>query len=83
MAKRKRFADDGWAIWLTGDDTSTFYLNEWVNPQGKSYVDVAVRVRGIKGARNLNVYMPFKVEKSEIRPSASTVACLECVPGRI
>ena len=66
MAKRKCFADDGWAIWITGDDTSTFYLNEWVNPRGKSYVDVSVRIRGVKGTRNLNVYIPFGVEKAEI-----------------
>ena len=43
MAKHKHFADDGWAMWVNGDDISTFYLNEWVNPTGKSYVDVAVR----------------------------------------
>ena len=54
MAKRKSFADDGWAIWVTGEDTSTFYLNEWVNPQGKSYVDVSVRIRGVKGTHSLN-----------------------------
>lgn len=66
MAKRKRFADDGWAIWLTGDDTSTFYLNEWVNPQGKSYVDVSIRVRGIKGTRSLNLYIPFEVNGTEV-----------------
>ena len=66
MAKRKSFADDGWAIWVTGEDTSTFYLNEWVNPQGKSYVDVSVRIRGVKGTRDLNVYIPFRVEKTEV-----------------
>ena len=66
MAKRKSFADDGWAIWFTGEDTSTFYLNEWVNPQGKSYVDVSIRIRGIKGTRDLNVYIPFHVEKTEV-----------------
>ena len=66
MAKRKSFVDDGWAIWITGEDTSTFYLNEWVNPQGKSYVDVSVRIRGVKSTRNLNVYMPFNVEKREV-----------------
>ena len=66
MAKRKSFADDGWAIWVTGEDTSTFYLNEWVNPQGKSYVDVSIRIRGIKGTRDLNVYIPFHVEKTEV-----------------
>ena len=66
MAKRKSFADDGWAIWVTGDDTSTFYLNEWVNPQGKSYVDVSVRVRGIKATHDLNLYIPFQVEKAEV-----------------
>ena len=66
MAKRKSFADDGWAIWITGDDTSTFYLNEWVNPQGKSYVDVSVRIRGIKETHNLNVYIPFAIEKNEV-----------------
>ena len=66
MAKRKYFADDGWAIWVTGEDVSTFYLNEWVNPQGKSYVDVSVRIRGVRGTRDLNVYIPYKVDKSEI-----------------
>ena len=66
MAKRKSFADDGWAIWVTGDDTSTFYLNEWVNPRGKSYVDVSIRVRGIKATHDLNLYIPFQVEKTEV-----------------
>ena len=66
MAKRKSFADDGWAMWVAGEDTSTFYLNEWVNPQGKSYVDVSIRIRGIKGTRDLNVYIPFHVEKTEV-----------------
>ena len=66
MAKRKSFADDGWAIWVTGEDTSTFYLNEWVNPQGKSCVDVSVRIRGVKGTRDLNMYIPFHVEKTEV-----------------
>ena len=66
MAKRKSFADDGWAIWVTGEDTSTFYLNEWVNPQGKSYVDVSVRIRGVKDTHSLNVYIPFPIEKTEV-----------------
>ena len=70
MAKRKRFSDDGWAIWVTGDDTSTFYLNEWVNPQGNSYVDIAVRIRGVKGVHSLNVYIPFPVEKTEVEDLA-------------
>ena len=66
MAKRKSFSDDGWAIWITGEDTSTFYLNEWVNPQGKSYVDVSIRIRGVKGTHSLAVYIPFSVEKTEV-----------------
>ena len=66
MAKRKSFADDGWAVWVLGDDTSTVYLDEWVNPQGKSYVDVSVRIRGVKNTRGLNVYIPFVVEESDI-----------------
>ena len=70
MARRKSFADDGWAIWITGEDTSTFYLNEWINPQGKSYVDVAVRIRGVKTTRSLNVYIPFAVEKGEVEDLA-------------
>ena len=37
--KKRKFADDGWAIWIDGDDTSTVYINNWVNPKGKSYVD--------------------------------------------
>ena len=38
--KTRKFADDGWGIWIDGDDRSTVYLNEWINPKGKSYVDI-------------------------------------------
>lgn len=65
--KRKSFADDGWAIWIEGDDTSTVYLNDWLNPKGKSYVDLAVRIRGVQVSRNFYVYVPFPVNKEEIQ----------------
>ena len=64
--KQKKFADDGWAIWVDGDDTSTVYINDWLNPKGKSYVDIAVRIRGIKSSTFLNVYVPFVVSRNEI-----------------
>ena len=64
--KNKFFADDGWAFWIDGDDTSTIYLNNWLNPKGKSYVDVAIHIRGIKETKSLNMYFPFVVEKSEV-----------------
>ncbi len=64
--KQKKFADDGWAIWVDGDDTSTVYINNWLNPKGNSYVDVAVRIRGIKASKFLYVYVPFSVSCDEI-----------------
>ena len=64
--KRTKFADDGWAIWVDGDDTSTVYINDWLNPKGKSYVDIAIRVCGVKLGRSLNVYVPFTVLPAEI-----------------
>lgn len=67
MAKRKkRFADDGWAVWVSGDDTSTVYINDWLNPKGRSYVDFAVRIVGVEVSKSLHVYVPFKVERKEI-----------------
>ncbi len=67
MAKRQRkFVDDGWAIWVDGDDTSTVYINNWINPKGKSYVDFAVRIRGVKSSKSLFVYVPFAISKNEI-----------------
>lgn len=67
MAKEQRkYADDGWAVWVDGDDTSTVYINDWLNPKGKSYVDLAIRIRGVKASRALNVYIPFEVTKDEI-----------------
>ena len=67
MAKKERkFADDGWAVWIDGDDVSTVYINDWLNPKGVSYVDVAVRIRGIKSSKALNVYVPFAVSQGEI-----------------
>ena len=64
--KQRKFADDGWAIWIDGDDTSTVYINDWLNPKGKSYVDLAIRIRGIKASKHLCVYVPFEVGADEI-----------------
>ncbi|MBR4835661.1 MAG: hypothetical protein IKU99_01500, partial [Clostridia bacterium] len=64
--KQRKFADDGWAIWIDGDDTSTVYINDWLNPKGKSYVDLAIRIRGVKASKHLCVYVPFKVSSDEI-----------------
>ena len=73
-SKNKRFADDGWAVWVNGDDNSTVYINDWLNPQGESYVDFAVRIRGVKASKALNVYVPFSVTKEEIQ---DTSLCFE------
>ena len=64
--KQRKFADDGWAVWIDGDDTSTVYINDWINPKGKSYVDLAIRVRGVKLSKFLHVYIPFAISRDEI-----------------
>ena len=64
--KYRKFADDGWAIWVDGDDTSTVYINDWLNPKGKSYVDLAIRVRGVMASKALYVYVPFEICSKEI-----------------
>ena len=67
MAKKyKKFADDGWAVWIDGDDTSTIYINDWLNPKGKSYVDMAIRIRNIRASKFLHVYVPFPVAEHDI-----------------
>ena len=65
-SKKRKFADDGWALWIDGDDRSTIYLNEWINPKGRSYVDISVRVYGAKEAKAVNFFVPFTIEKNEI-----------------
>ena len=37
--KHRKITDDGWAVWIDGDDTSTIYINDWINPKGNSYID--------------------------------------------
>ena len=64
--KQKKFADDGWAVWVDGDDTSTVYINNWLNPKGKSYVDLGLRIRGVTSSKLLHVYVPFVVTADEI-----------------
>lgn len=64
--KQRKFADDGWAIWVDGDDISTVYINNWLNPKSKSYVDLAIRIRGVKSSRFLYVYVPFIISSDEI-----------------
>ena len=65
-SKSKRFVDDGWAVWVEGDDLSTVYINDWINPKKKSFVDFAIKIRGVKKSNNLYIYVPFLIEKSEI-----------------
>ena len=64
--KQRKFADDGWAVWLEGNDTSTVYINDWVNPEGRSYVDLGIRIRGVKSSKNLYVYVPFALSRDEM-----------------
>lgn len=64
--KQRKFADDGWAVWVDGEDTSTVHINDWLNPTSKSFVDIAIHIRGIKVSKSLNVYVPFPVSKEEI-----------------
>ncbi|MBR5479170.1 MAG: hypothetical protein IKU84_03245 [Clostridia bacterium] len=67
MGSRKRkFVDDGWALWIDGDDRSTIYLNEWINPKGSNYVDVGVRVYGAKETKTVNFFVPFAIDETEI-----------------
>ncbi len=66
MSKKSFFADDGWAIWIDGDDTSTIYLNDWLNPKGKSFVDIAIHTRKIGQTRSLNIYIPFELAADEL-----------------
>ena len=65
--KQRKFADDGWAVWVDGDDVSTVYINDWLNPKGESFVDLAVRIRGVKASKSLNIYVPFLVSKEELQ----------------
>lgn len=64
--KQRKFADDGWAVWIDGDDVSTIHINDWLNPMGKSFVDIAIHTRGIRVCRSLNVFVPFSVSREEI-----------------
>ena len=64
--KYRRFADDAWAVWIDGEDVSTVYINDWLNPKGKSFVDFAIRIRGVRASKGLNVYVPFALDKEEI-----------------
>ena len=64
--KGKKFTDDGWALWIDGDDTSTVYFHDWMNPKGKSYIDVSIKIVGIKETSCLSLYVPFKIAKEEI-----------------
>ena len=67
MPKRQRkFADDSWAVWIGGDDTTTVYINDQINPKGKNYVDLAIRIRSVKAGTSLNVYVPFELTSDEI-----------------
>lgn len=64
--EQRKFADDSWAIWIDGEDTSNVYINDWLNPKWKSYVDLAIHIHGIKESKGLHVYVPFAVSKEEI-----------------
>ena len=64
--KGKKYTDDGWAIWIDGDDTSTIYFHDWMSPKGKSYIDVSIKIVGVKGTSKFCLYVPFAVSEGEI-----------------
>ncbi len=67
MSKKiRKYTDEGWALWITGDRQSTLYLNEWVNPSGKSFVDVSTRIYNAKNVTEANFFVPFHISASEI-----------------
>ena len=67
MAKKQRkFVDDGWAIWTDGDDICTIYLQDWLNPKGDSYVDLAIRIRNVGVSTRMRVYVPFDISHDDI-----------------
>ena len=65
--KGKKFTDDGWALWIDGDDTSTVYFHDWMSPKGKSYIDVSIKIVGIQNTSKLCLYVPFAVSAEEIK----------------
>lgn len=77
--KKRKFADDGWALWIDGDDRSTIYLNEWINPKGRNYVDISVRVYGAREAKEVNFFIPFVIEKDEI----TDLSYMLCAPAAL
>ena len=80
-SKIKRFADDGWAVWIDGDEKSTVYFNEWINPSGKNYVDVGIRIYGARNAGKANIYIPFEIAKEEIEDLSKMLADAEILRG--
>ena len=80
-SKIRRFADDGWAVWIDGDEKSTVYFNEWINPGGKNYVDVGIRIYGARNAREANIFIPFEITKEEIEDLSSILADAEILRG--
>ncbi len=67
MAKKlRKFVDDGWAIWSDGDDIFTIYLQNWLNPKGSSYVDIAIRIRNVRVNTRMRIYIPFDIAREEI-----------------
>lgn len=80
-ARTRWFADDGWAIWIDGDDRSTVYMNEWVNPYGKNYVDIGIRIHGVKKANELNIYIPFQICIHEIKDLSAMLSDEDILRG--
>ncbi|MBO5883326.1 MAG: hypothetical protein J6Q78_02845 [Clostridia bacterium] len=67
MAKKQRkFVDDGWAIWTDGDDICTIYLQDWLNPKGNSYIDLAIRIRNVKVSTRMRIYIPYELSRDDI-----------------
>ena len=72
-SKNKKFVYDGWAVWIEGEDVSTVYLNDWIDPKGHSYIDIAVKIKGISKSRSLNIFIPFDIEREEIKATDEEV----------
>lgn len=65
-SKNKKFVDDGWAFFFEGEQQTTIYLNDWINPKGNSFIDVSIKAKGIHNTKKLHIFVPFEISQDEI-----------------
>lgn len=74
MLKQKMLINDGFAIWLDGNNKQfDVHINEWMMPLFGNFIEFGIRVYEANHVNKIGLFIPFYITESEIVDLSSSL----------